>query len=121
MKSPRLVFALVLAAAFVAGFAVGHRRIGSSDAAKIAPAILSSETAPAGSAAAAVPSLTVEQIVAQISSECRRGVWRRTAQWDVILARLSPADFARLVDALREFVLAPAQDELRRTLLARCA
>jgi len=119
---PSPLSVLCVLAVFGGGFALGHFRAPASASSATPRASLPPpETAPAGSAAASAPALTLDQIIAQLTDECGRGVWRRSAQWDVILARLSPADFGKLLSALREFVLAPAQDELRRTLLARWA
>jgi len=118
---PTPLFIACLLAVFAAGYALGHRRPAPATAAGRPAEILRPGAAPAGSLAASVPQLTVDQIIAQLADECRRGIWRRTAQWDVLLARLSPSDFGRILAAVREFVLSPTQDELRRTLLARRA
>ena len=113
MKSPSPLVTVTLLVVFVVGFVIGFRRPASPDSESAAawPGMATPPVGPAaaGSAAAAVPELTLEQIIAQISDECRRGIWRRNSHWDVLLARLSPADFGRLSAGLREFMLSPSQ------------
>src|SRR5262245_43056500 len=79
-------------------------------------------TAPQPAAPTAAPrKTTVQEIAAQIEAECRRGVWHRTKEWEVILNSASAAEIGSLMPSVRHLALAPAQEELRTALFSRWA
>jgi hypothetical protein len=132
-----LLSLFVLTATLGAGFWFGritssHTRGTSFDARDtsshapyaVAPLQTSERTAQAGGAypsAGPMQKPSVEQIAARLRSECQRGIWRRTKEWEVIFNSLTPAEVGRLMSAVRDLVLVPAQEELRRALFSRWA
>ena len=116
----KLYPSLALLAALAAGFWFGRGSASASarSAARGPAAPGASGFAVVSPGAARAEPLTVAQIVERIAAECRNGIWRRTPEWDAILRALAPGDLAELVPALRELILAPAQEELRKTLVS---
>src|SRR4029079_16422840 len=57
----------------------------------------------------------------QLEDDCRRGVWHRTKEWEVIFNSASAVEIGSLMASVRHLVLSPPQEELRSALFSRWA